>query len=62
MTANNFIQCVSLNHSLLNKGGISNFLLNVSYDILGISKSPAATGRSYQSIADFGISAHLPEQ
>ena len=57
ITANNFILCVLVSPSLLNTGDINNFLLNLSYDILGITKSPAVTGRSYQSIADFGISA-----
>jgi len=46
-----------MNPSLLYKGDINNVLLNLSHDVLGMSKSPAVTGKSYQSIADFGISA-----
>lgn len=62
MTVNNFVQCLSKEvfhsePSLLNKSDINNFLLNLSHDITGMSKSSAVTGGSYQFIAGIGISA-----
>lgn len=61
LTANNFVQPLnkggksfSVNLGVLNQG---DFLLNLSHDILGMSKSLAVTGRSYQFIFHIGISA-----